>query len=115
MKTNFKFGEAFQLNKAVEYNTEQVSFTQVFETENGGVSLVAMKAGQKLDTHQAPFEVMVTVCEGNIDFTMLDMTHNLKSGDFLLMGANVPHSLLANEDSRIMLVKVKEKPNNSNL
>ena len=108
MKTNFKFGEVIRLNENVEYNSQKVEFCPVFETSNGGVSLVTMKAGQKLDTHTAPFEVMVTVCEGEIEFTMLDQLKRMKAGEFLLMGANVPHSVVANVDSRLMLVKIKD-------
>lgn len=115
MKTNFKFGEVLKFNEAIEYNSEKVEFKQVFETTKGGVALVAMKAGQKLDTHSTPFEVMVTVCEGEIEFTMLDKSHRLKAGEFLLMGADVPHSVVANSDSKIMLVKVKENPHNTDI
>ena len=108
MKTNFKFGEVQKLNNAIEYNSEKVDFKPVYETANGGVSLVALKAGQKLDTHTAPFEVMVNVCEGEIEFTMLDKSNRIKAGEFILMGANVPHSVVANIDSKLMIVKVKE-------
>ena len=107
MKTNYQFGEVFQLLNQVDFASDQVEFRQVFETANGGVALIALKAGQKLETHTAPFEVMVNVCEGEIDFTMLDRVHNLKSGDFLLMGADVAHSVNAKVDSKLMLVKVK--------
>lgn len=115
MKTNFKFGEVLRLNEAVRYNTEKVTFEQIFETCFGGVALVGMKAGQKLDTHTAPFEVMVTVCEGEIEFTMLEQSKRLRAGDFLLMGANVPHSVVANIDSKLMLVKVKDEPHNHDI
>ena len=115
MKTNFKFGEINRFNEAIVYNTERVEFKTVFETSKGGVSLLAMKAGQKLDTHTAPFEVMVTVCEGEIEFTMLDRSHRLKAGEFLLMGANVPHSVVANIDSKLMLVKIKDDPHNHDI
>ena len=108
MKTNYKFGETLRFSEAINFNSEKVEFKTVFETECGGVSLVAMKAGQKLDTHIAPFEVMVTLCEGEVEFTMLEQSHHLKAGDFLLMGANVPHSLVANTDSKLMLVKIKD-------
>ena len=115
MKTNFKFGEINRFNEAIGYNTERVEFKSVFENNNGGVSLVALKAGQKLDTHTAPFQIMVTVCEGEIEFTMLDMSHRLKAGEFLLMGANVPHSVVANIDSKMMLVKIKDDPHNHDI
>ena len=115
MKTNFKFGEVIKFNEAVRYNTEKVEFNQVFENTKGGVSLLAMKAGQKLDTHIAPFEVMVNVCEGEIEFTMLDKSNRIKAGEFILMGANVPHSVVANVDSRLMLVKIKDDPHNQEI
>ena len=115
MKTNFRFGEVIRFNDAVEYNSEKVEFTQVFETSKGGVALVAMKSGQKLETHTSPFEVMVTVCEGEIEFTMLDQSKRIKAGEFLLMGANVAHSVVANVDSKIMLVKIKDDPHNSDI
>ncbi|MCH5233405.1 MAG: cupin domain-containing protein [Muribaculaceae bacterium] len=107
MKTDYKFGEVIRFNEAISFSDENVVFSNVFETEYGGVSNVALKAGQKLETHIAPFEVMVTLCVGEIDFTMLDMTHNMKAGEFLLMGANVPHSVVAKQDSIITLVKIK--------
>lgn len=115
MKTNFKFGEVIRFNDAIDYNAERVEFNTVFETSKGGISLVAMKAGQKLDTHTAPFEVMVTVCEGEVEFTMLEKSHHIKAGEFLLMGANVPHSVVANIDSKLMLVKIKDDPHNCNI
>lgn len=107
MKTDYKFGEAIRFDEAISYSDERVVFSNVFETQYGGVSTVAMKAGQKLDTHEVPFEVMVVMCVGEVDFTMLDMTHDLKAGEFMLMGANVPHSVVAKQDSIITLVKIK--------
>ncbi|MCH5226277.1 MAG: cupin domain-containing protein [Muribaculaceae bacterium] len=107
MKTNFKFGEVHNACDIVKYNSEKVDFLQIFETECGGVCVLAMKEGQKLDTHTAPFEVMVTVCEGEIEFTMIDKAHTIKAGEFLLMGADVAHSVEAKKDSKIMLIKVK--------
>lgn len=115
MKTNFKFGEVIKFNDAIKYDSEKVEFKQVFDTGKGGVALVAMKAGQKLDTHTAPFEVMVTVCEGEIEFTMLEQSKRIKAGEFLLMGANVAHSVVANVDSKLMLVKVKDDPHNEDI
>ena len=62
---------------------------------------------EKVESLSAPAEVMVTVLEGEIEFTMLDMPHTLKAGEFMLMGENVPHSVSAKVDSKVMLTKVK--------
>lgn len=107
VNTEYKFGEAHTLSNQIQSAEDKVQFKNIFSNANGGVVLVAFKTGQKLDTHMAPAEVMVNVLEGEIEFTMLDKPHTLKAGEFLLMGADVPHSVLAKADSKMMLVKVK--------
>ncbi|MBD5287127.1 MAG: cupin domain-containing protein [Bacteroides sp.] len=107
LNTDYKFGEVHGISDQIEAGSDKVHFKQIFSNENGGVVLVAFKAGQKLDTHMAPAEVMVSVLEGEIEFTIQDKAHTIKAGEFLLLGADVPHSVLAKADSKMMLVKVK--------
>lgn len=107
LETDYKFGEVHELTPQIENGEDRVHFKNIFTNDNGGVALVAFKAGQKLDTHTAPAEVMVNVLEGEIVFTMLDTPHTLKTGDFLLMGQDVPHSVAATADTKMMLVKIK--------
>ena len=106
LNTDYKFGEVHGISDQIEVGSDKVHFKQIFSNENGGVVLVAFKAGQKLDTHMAPAEVMVSVLEGEIEFTIQDKAHPIKAGAFLLLGADVPHSVLAKADSKLMLVKV---------
>lgn len=108
MKTNYRFGEVYKLADQIESAFDKVQFKSVFETCNGGIDLLAFKSGQKLDTHLAPAEVMVTVLSGEIEFTMNGVANTLRQGEFLLMGADVPHSVEAKADSKVLLIKVKE-------
>lgn len=107
MKTNYKFGTVTELLNQIDADDNRVQFHEIFETGNGGVILLAFKKGQKLDTHLAPAEVMVNVLEGEVDFTMLDKTNTIRRGEFILVGANVPHSVEARTDAKVMLVKIK--------
>lgn len=107
INTEVKFGEVHELAKQIEAGADRVHFQNIFSNENGGVVLVAFKAGQKLDKHVAPAELMVNVLEGEIEFTVIDRPLTLKAGQFLLVGNDVPHSVLAKADSKMMLVKVK--------
>lgn len=107
LKTEYKFGEVHVLAPQVEAGADKVHFQSIFENDNGGVSLLAFKKDQELAKHLAPADVMVYVLEGEIEFTMIDRQHLLKAGEFMLMGEGVPHSVKANADSRMMLVKVK--------
>lgn len=107
LNTDYKFGEVHNTALQVESATDKVQFKQIFSNQNGGVALLAFNPGQKLDTHVAAAEVMVNVLEGEIEFTMLNKTHTIKAGEFLLMGADVPHSVVAKASSKVMLIKLK--------
>lgn len=107
LETNFKFGEVHVLADQIQTAEDRPQFRNLFSNGNGGVVLIGLKSGQKLDTHTAPAEVMVNVLDGEIEFTMLDHPHVLKAGEFLLMGADVAHSVAAVVDSKIMLIKVR--------
>lgn len=107
LNTEYKFGEVHDLASQIELGEEHVGFKRIFENANGGVSLLAFKSGQKLDEHLAPAEVMICVLEGEIEFTMIDIPHTIKAGEFMLMGAGVPHSVVAKTDSKVSLIKVR--------
>ena len=106
-KTDFKFGEVYRLSDQIQNADDKVQFRNIFETSHGGVALVAFKAGQMLDEHVAPAEVMVNVLEGEILFNMAGIPHHISAGEFLLMGQDVLHSVEAVTDARLMLIQVK--------
>ena len=80
LETAIKFGEVHDLAAQIENGADRVHVKNIFSNANGGVALVAFKAGQKLDKHTAPAEVMVNVLEGEIEFTMIDRVHTLGAG-----------------------------------
>ncbi len=105
--TDYKFGEVHALATQLDGAMDKVHFKSIFGNANGGVSLLAFKQGQSLDQHTAPAEVMVYVIEGEIEFTMIDKPHVINAGEFLLMGQDVPHSVVAKADSKVLLIKIK--------
>lgn len=107
LETDFRFGEVYRLADRINYGADRVQFKNIFTNGNGGVALVAFKSGQQLDTHTAPAELMVTVIEGEIVFTVAGKPNTLRAGDFMLVGEGVAHSVVANADSKMMLAKIK--------
>ncbi|MCM1020606.1 MAG: cupin domain-containing protein [Muribaculum sp.] len=107
LRTDYQFGEVVDLESHFNFNHENIGFKNVLSDENGGVSLLSFAKGQSLPEHLAPANVMLTVIEGDIGFTMFGRLSNLKRGEFILMGKGVPHSIHANADSKIMLIKIK--------
>lgn len=109
LQTEYKFGKVYTLADQVETAADKVQFKGIFGNDNGGVALLGFKAGQVLDTHLAPAELMVTVLEGEINFTMLDHTERIAAGQYMLVGQGVAHSVAALTDAKIMLTKVKSE------
>lgn len=107
LKTEYRFGEVHDLSSQVNADSQNVLFRSIFESSNGGVSLLAFEKGQSLARHLAPAEVMVYVMEGEVVFSLPENTHRLKAGEFMLVGEGVAHAVQAVADSKVMLVKVK--------
>lgn len=107
LTTEYKFGEIHDLRSQIESNNEKVNFRHIFENAHGGVAMLAFKAGQELAQHLSPAEVMVYVLEGEVRFNMIDKPHEIKAGEFMLMGQGVPHSVTAKTDAKIILIKTK--------
>ena len=43
--------------------------------------------------HQAPYDIVIMIVKGNIDFAVNGDMHKLKKGDMFHLDAKVPHSL----------------------
>lgn len=107
LTTDYKFSEVFPLASQIEADADKVRFHGVFANENGGVTLVAFRKGQMLDEHVAPAELMVVVLDGEVEFKVVGKPNILRKGDFMLVGKDARHSVVANTDAKMMLIKVK--------
>lgn len=106
-ETEYRFGGVRPLSDQIEIADFHPQFHRIFENANGGIVLLALKKDQQLAQHLAPAQLMVYVIEGSIEFTMIDKPHTINSGEFMLVGEGVPHSVIANADSKILLIKIK--------
>ncbi|QZT38047.1 cupin domain-containing protein [Halosquirtibacter xylanolyticus] len=64
---------------------------------------ISFTKGQKMAEHTAPGAIVVMVYKGVIEFGVGETTHLLTEGDMISLEANVPHDLLAKEDSIVRL------------
>lgn len=107
LETEYKFGEVHQLADQIQPAEDRPQFHRIFENANGGVVLLALKEGQKLAEHLAPAELMVNVIEGSIEFAIMGKPHTLNTGEYMLVGEGVAHSVVAKADAKVMLIKIK--------
>ncbi len=78
------------------------------KSSGGNVTLFAFDEGQGLSEHTAPFDALVQVVDGRLDVTIGGHVVELRAGEIVLMPANVPHALYANQASRMLLTMLRE-------
>ena len=93
----------------VEVATGAVVSRTVISKKAGTVTLFAFDKGQGLSTHSAPFDAMVWILDGAARITIDGKTLRAKTGDMVIMPANLPHGLHATQPFKMALVMIKEK------
>ena len=104
-----KFGKAEVFSPAglVAYAEGAVVSRTIVESGGGTVTLFAFAEGQGLSEHTAPFDALVNVLDGEVQIAIAGKPHLLKSGESIIMPANIPHALSAVTAFKMMLVMIK--------
>jgi quercetin dioxygenase-like cupin family protein len=100
-------GEVFAPAELVAYAEGAVVSRTVVENCGGTVTLFSFDAGEGLSEHAAPFDALVNVLDGEVKITIGGQPHHLKSGQSIIMPANIPHALAAVTAFKMMLVMIK--------
>lgn len=76
--------------------------------QNGAVSITifAFDKGEEIGTHGSTGDAMVTVLEGEGQFTVGGEAKIVSAGETIIMPANVPHSIYATEPFKWILTVV---------
>lgn len=104
---NIEAAKALVLKEEVLYVENQVVSKTLTQTSNVSITLFAFDKGEEISTHSAPGDALVYVTEGQVTITIGDNDPVIVSeGEMILMPANTPHGLVANERFKMMLVIV---------
>lgn len=68
--------------------------------------LVALKGGQEIPAHSAPYEVVMYVVSGEGFFHKGDQTPAVKPGSLTVFGSDEPHGIKAKSDMVVLIAKV---------
>lgn len=81
---------------------EAKTFPLVKESAFEAIRLV-MRKGHELKEHETAGPITLYCIEGRLSFTAREETHELKAGQWLYLLRAEPHSLVALEDSSLLL------------
>jgi len=103
----FEPGVAHELGDLVHCSPGAVVSRTLAKSSAGTLTLFAFDADQGLSEHSAPFDAWVLLVEGRATLTIGGRAVPVESGQLVLMPANVPHAVTANERSKLLLVMFK--------
>jgi quercetin dioxygenase-like cupin family protein len=98
-----------ELSQLVEYSMDSIVSKTIIDKPAGTITLFAFDAGQRLSEHTAPFDAVVQVVDGTGEITIDSEAIDATKGQIIIMPANVPHAVTANEKFKMLLVMIREQ------
>ncbi len=83
----------FPVAEMVQYQDDTVVSRTISDSEAGSLTLFAFAEGQRLSTHSAPYEAIVQVIDGEAVITVGGTPYRVRTGDMIVMPADVPHAV----------------------
>ena len=99
--------EKNNLESLINYQKDSVVSKTIIGKKTGTVTLFAFDKGQSLSEHTAPFDAIVYSVDGEAQITIADKMVEVKKGDMIILPANIPHSLNALSQYKMLLVMIK--------
>lgn len=100
-------GQGQNLQKLVEYSTDSIVSKTILDKKAGTITLFAFDKGQKLSEHTAPYDAVVQIIEGKARLTIGGKDIEVAIGQIIIMPANIPHALAAEEKFKMLLTMIR--------
>jgi quercetin dioxygenase-like cupin family protein len=100
--------QVLHLAQLVAYQDDTVVSRQITKSSAGNVTLFAFDAGQELSEHTAPFDALAHVLDGEAQIEVNRQPHLLRTGDAIVMPANVVHAVKATQRFKMLLTMIHD-------
>jgi quercetin dioxygenase-like cupin family protein len=100
-------GKAEDLNGLIEYGKDSVVSKTILDKPAGTITLFAFDVGQGLSEHTSPYDATVLVLDGSAKITIDSKEQTVCAGQIIIMPANVPHSLNAEQRFKMLLIMIR--------
>ena len=100
-------GQAISLATAVEYAEDSVVSKTLLDKKTGTLTLFAFAAGQGLSEHTSPYDATVQVLDGEATLVIDGKPVKAGVGELVIMPANVPHSVQADREFKMLLIMIR--------
>ena len=103
-------GKPLNLKTLVDYADGAVISRMLLKKETGNITLFSFDTGQGLSEHTSPFDAVVEVVDGEGTFIIDGESQTLKTGEMMIMPANIPHDVQAAEAPfKMLLIMIRSE------
>ena len=92
---------------SIAYADKSVVSKTILTKPTGNITLFAFDKGEGLSEHTTPHQAMLQILDGKAEITIGGNQNNLETGQCIILPANIPHSVKANEKFKMMLTMIK--------
>ena len=103
---NIPMAEAVALSGMVTIETGKVISRTFVQRSDLSITLFAFAAGEGISAHSSSGDAMVYVIEGDAKITIDGKSTIVKTGEMIVMPANIPHAVDAENDFKMLLTVV---------
>jgi quercetin dioxygenase-like cupin family protein len=107
LESKFPAAQAQPLADLVQYAEGSIVSRALVQKSVGSLTLFAFDAGQELSEHSAPFDAFVQVLDGETELVIGGKSVPAKAGQLVMMPANVPHAVKANQRFKMLLSMIR--------
>jgi len=100
-------GKAQKLAELIAYSQDAVVSKTILDKPAGTITLFAFDGGQKLSEHTAPYDAVVQILDGQALLTIGGRGVQVSAGQIVIMPANVPHAVAAQERFKMLLTMIR--------
>ena len=101
---NLEHSQAFPLAGAVDYLHGQIVSKTLAQNRQHSLTLFAFDQGEEISAHASDGDAMVVALDGKGRITIGDTVHYLSGGETIIMPAQTPHAVYAEERFKMFLV-----------
>jgi quercetin dioxygenase-like cupin family protein len=99
--------QTLTLTDMIAYQDGSVVSRTLIDKKVGTLTLFAFGVGQGLSEHTAPYDATIQVLDGEAEVIIEGTSYAVKTGQLIIMPANRPHEVRANERFKMLLIMIR--------
>jgi quercetin dioxygenase-like cupin family protein len=99
--------KAFNAAEHAAYDENSIVSKTLIKKDTGTITFFAFDKDEGLSEHTAPFDATVQILDGQAEITIGGKTQTVKTGEMIVMPANIPHALYAEQRFKMLLIMIK--------